>query len=169
MTAHLIPPQFRMTRFSASIFRPPYSHLHPLPTTSLKLEFHRPKFHFHSTYHLTLIFFSLIFAQSSLIATFFSLYLSKFPSLSPQHSPLSSLCSETFVANPFPASICIDITLCVTTFLSQQSILKLDLKCTFLSQICKQMWKNILKLHFLASFLYRLHVLGIKKQQYLTA
>ena len=47
MTAHLIPPQFRMTRFSASILRPPYCHLPSLPLpTSLKLAFYRPNFNF---------------------------------------------------------------------------------------------------------------------------
>ena len=84
----------------------------------------------------------------------------------PKHShfPLSSLCSEPFVANPFSGKY-LHITLCVTTFLSQQSILKLDLKCTFLSQIVNRYGKicqNYIFLPNMTTYMC-IYIIGIKK------
>ena len=98
MTAHLIPPQFRMTRFSASIFRPPYSHLHPLPTTSLKLEFHRPNF---TSTQTSPSYFSTSFLpnlpSSQLFFTLsFKIPLTFPPAFPPFQPLLRNLCCKSF-------------------------------------------------------------------------
>ena len=136
MTPHLIPPQFRMTRFSASIFLFP-----PLPFSYLPSLLQASNWHFIVPISLSLTpispqtlifphFFPIFCRASSSLSSSFNIHLT-FPSslflAFVQKSPLLHLILF------FLGSIC--ISLCVSPHSAHETIFKLDLKCTFLSKI----------------------------------
>ena len=115
VSPHLIPPQLRMTRFSASILfllllTPPLLSYPIYPPTSLKLAFYHPTFTFTSTFYRITRILSFFIISLQIFFSFSCQISLTFPLISP--FPLSRLCSETFVANLFPGKY-LHITLCV--------------------------------------------------------
>ena len=113
VSPHLIPPQLRMTRFSASILfllllTPPLLSYPIYPPTSLKLAFYHPTFTFTSTfYRITHIFSFFI----HFLANLFLILFSNSPHFSPAfpHSPFPASAQKPLLQIFFPASICISL------------------------------------------------------------